>query len=94
MTAEVVCICSWVGARLMGSNRAVFMNIISDSDQKINGMYNTTSQMPLFVHKSTDNQYVAAFWSLLRTVVHKSQRKQTPACPGPVPNPSDKFMGL
>lgn len=35
--------------------------------------------MLLFEHKSTDNQHAAAFWSPLRTVVHKSQRKQTPA---------------
>ncbi len=33
--ATVVCIYSWVGGYLTGSNRAVFMNIISNSDQKI-----------------------------------------------------------
>lgn len=61
-----------VGASLTQSNRLACMNIISNSDQKINGLYNTTSLMLLFDHKSTDNQHAAAFWSLLCTVVHKS----------------------
>lgn len=92
---KVVCIC----IRLPGSNKVVFMNIISKGDQKIYEMYNTTSPMLLFEHKSTDNQHAAASRSLLRTVVHKSKHKQTPllstpASSGPVPKLSDKFMGL
>lgn len=76
----------WVG--LTGRNGVVFMNIISDSDQGKNGMYNTTSPTLLFDYKSTDNQHAAAFWSLLCTVVYKSQCKQTlllstPASPRP-----------
>lgn len=71
---------------------------ISDSDQKIHEMYDRTSLIQLFEHKSTDDQLAAAFWSLLHTVLHKSQSKQTPllstqASSGPVPSVSDKFMG-
>lgn len=46
--------------------------------------------MLLFEHKSTDNQHAAAFWSPLRTVVHKSQRKQTPAVNSSIIRPCAK----
>lgn len=56
------------GDILRKSNRVVFMNIIRDSDQKINGMYTTMCPMPLFEHKSNDK---SAHSSFLASIVYR-----------------------